>query len=428
MRSSVRSFAEVAIRPDDAGADVASLEAAKSLQSIRAALAGRLRARRAEIEETVFARFRETGFDPAAGEDVDYVAGSRAAIAEAVDFGLVGIERGESWSGSLQPATAAQMRRAARAGVSLQKVLARYNIGRAVLEDFVVQEAEQGDLASQRIALRHLLATLGVLLDHLTSAGLEEYQRELQRMAHSTELRLVERVQRLLAGGHVDSAELGYQLDAWHLGVIATGARARQTVRSLAGGLGRELLSMPRGEQTVWAWLGGQRRLASSDVERLLSAREAAGVWLAIGEPRQGVEGWRLTNRQARAAMLVAVRRPPTSLTRFADIALLAAVLRDEGLARSLVQIHLSPLEDQRDGGAASRETLRAYFAAGCNGATAAAALGVARHTVERRLRAIEEMLDRPLRTCHAELEVALLLEELGDATRSSGRSRSTAQ
>ena len=64
-----------------------------------------------------------------------------------------------------------------------------------------------------------------------------------------------------------------------------------------------------------------------------------------------------------------------------------------------------------------SRKTLRAYFAAGRNAATAAAALGVDRHTVERRLNSIETRLGRQLHTCHAELEVALRLEELGDSS-----------
>jgi DNA-binding PucR family transcriptional regulator len=135
-------------------------------------------------------------------------------------------------------------------------------------------------------------------------------------------------------------------------------------------------------------------------------------VSLAIGESSKGIDGWRLTHRQAQAAMLVALRRP-RRLTWYADVALLAAVLRDQELARSLVEIHLSPLEDRKDGGAVARRTLRAYFAAGCNAATAAAALGVNRHTVERRLHAIEEQLGRLLHTCHAELEVALRVEEL---------------
>jgi hypothetical protein len=93
---------------DDPGGHVASPE------SLRAGLAERLRARRAEIGEAVFARFRDIGFDPAEGEDGEYVAGSRVAVAELVDYGLGAIERGEEWFGSIPPAAVAQVRRAAR--------------------------------------------------------------------------------------------------------------------------------------------------------------------------------------------------------------------------------------------------------------------------------------------------------------------------
>jgi PucR C-terminal helix-turn-helix domain/GGDEF-like domain len=393
---------------DEADGGVASLE------SVRAGLAERLRARRTEIEEAIFARFCDAGFDPAGGEDAEYVAGVRTGLTEAVDYGLMGIEQGEEWLGSIPPAAVAQARRAARNGVSLERVLLRYNAGRMLLEDFVMDEAEQSDFSGQKIALRHVLRTQGALLDHFTASIANEYQHEVERAAHSPEVRRTERVQRLLAGAPVDAAELGYEFDAEHLGVIAMGARAGEIVQSLAAGLGRQLLSVSRSEETVWAWFGGQGRLAITDIEPLLSAKEPAGVSLAIGSPGMGIDGWRLTHRQAQAAMLIALRKPQR-LTRYADVALLAAVLRDRELARSLVEIHLSPLDDQRDG-AVSRETLRAYFAAGCNAATAAAALRVDRHTVERRLHTIETRLGRLLHTCHAELEVALRLEELGDA------------
>jgi DNA-binding PucR family transcriptional regulator len=128
-----------------------------------------------------------------------------------------------------------------------------------------------------------------------------------------------------------------------------------------------------------------------------------------------GIDGWRLTHRQAQAALLVAQRRPQM-LTRYADVSLIAAVLSDRELERSLVAVHLAPLDGQKDS-VVSRETLRAYFAAGCNAATAAAALRVDRHTVERRLHAIETRLGRLLNTCRAELEVALRVEELGAPT-----------
>ncbi len=387
-----------------------------SVDLVRAALAERLQARRSELEEVVIARFRDVGFDPAAGEDFEYIAGARAAVAEAVDYGLVAIEQGDEWFGSgpppIPPAAVAQARRAAAHGVSLERVLLRYNAGHTLLEDFVMQEAEHSDFASDRIALRHVLRALGGLLNHFTSSIANEYQQEAGRMAHSPELRRNERVQRLLAGAPVDAAELDYELDAEHLGVIAMGARAGELVRSLAAGLSRQLLSVSRSEETVWAWLGGQRKLAFADIESQLSGKESAGASLAVGGPAHGIDGFRLTHRQAQGAMLVALRRPQT-LTRYADVALLATALRDDTLARSLDEIYLSPLGGEKDG-EVSRKTLRAYFAAGRNAATAAAALGVDRHTVERRLHSIETRLGRQLHTCHAELEVALRLEELG--------------
>jgi hypothetical protein len=389
--------------PEDPRGDLAALESA------RAGLAERLRLRRAEIAEAVFARFRDIGFDPAEGEDAEYVAGARAAIAEAVDYGLTAIERGDEWFGSIPPAAVAQARRAARNGVTLEQVLLRNNAGHTVLEDFVMQEV---DFANQSVVLRGVFGTLGAMLDHFTALMAHEYQHEVERTAHSPELRRTELVQRLLAGAPVDTAELRYDFNGEHLGVIAAGARARETVRALAAGLGREVLSVSPSEDVVWAWFGGRRALDVAALERLLSAKDPAGVSLAIGGSGSGVDGWRLTHRQAQAAMLVAQRRPQP-LTQYADVSLLAAVLKDQELASSLVEVHLSPLEDQKDS-AVSRETLRAYFAAGCNAATAAAALRVDRHTVERRLHAIETRLGRLLHTCRAELEVALRLEELG--------------
>jgi hypothetical protein len=222
---------------------VAESKGAASVRSARAGLARLLRARRTEIEEAIVARFRDVGFDPAAGEDAEYVAGARAAVAEAVDYGLTAIEHGEEWFGSIPPAAVAQARRAARNSVSLERVLLRYNAGHTLLEDFVMQAAES---SKNRVALRHVLRTLGALLDHFTASIAREYQQEVERVTRSPELRRAERVQRLLAGAPVDTAQLGYDFDVVHVGLIGMGARASETVRALAVRLSRELLSVSR--------------------------------------------------------------------------------------------------------------------------------------------------------------------------------------
>ena len=257
---------------------------AASVETVRAGLAERLRARRSEIEEAIFARFRDVGFDPAAGEDADYVAGARAAVAEAVDYGLLAIEQGEEWFGSIPPAAVAQARRAARHGVSLERVLLRYNAGHTLLEDFVMQAAETSAFSNQTIALRHVLRTQGALLDHFTSSIAHEYQHEIERAAHSPELRRTEHVQRLLAGAPVDAAELGYEFDAEHLGVIAMGVKAGETVRALADGARSRAVERlaQRGDRVgVVRWSAHSSRSRRSSA--LLSAKQAPGVSFAIG-------------------------------------------------------------------------------------------------------------------------------------------------
>jgi sugar diacid utilization regulator len=233
--------------------------------------------------------------------------------------------------------------------------------------------------------------------------------------AISHERRRAQIVQRLLAYepvGIAELVELGYELDAWHLGVIATGAEAEKQARHLEAGLGAELLSVPHGAQTVWTWFGTRRRITIADIGRVLLAHEPATVSLAVGEPARGVEGWRLTHREAEMALLVARHRPP-GLTRYLDVALEASALRDEELADTLIEGYLSPLDDERGGGPARRRTLRAIFDAEHNVSSAASMLKVDRRTVHRWLGEIERRLGYRLHERQAEIEIALRLEQL---------------
>jgi PucR C-terminal helix-turn-helix domain/GGDEF-like domain len=338
----------------------------------------------------------------------------RQAVAAAVDHVLEGIERGAESAGVIPAKVISQARRAARAGVSLDTVIRNYVAAYTLVETFIVEEAERSEDSGEGGPLRGILGARASLIERLLTGITGAYGDELQRAERSPERRRTQLVHALLAGQAVDPAELDHNLDEWHLAVIAAGAAAPQAVRSMAGALDGRLLSVAHGAESVWTWLSGRRRLTATDIERWLSTQAHPDVVLAVGEPGRGIDGWRLTHRQAQAALLVALHRPrPQRLTRYADVALLASALRDDVLARSLIEIFLSPLDGQRDGGAASRETLRAYFASGHNIKVAAAALGVERRTVAYRLQKAEECLGRRLDTHHAELDVALNLEVL---------------
>jgi len=419
----------------------------------RAGVVARLRTRRDELVREIFARVRAGALASSGDDDAEYVAGLRATVVAAVDYVLEGIERGEDDGSPPTPIPAVaseQARRAARAGVPLETVLRRYLVGHTLFERFVMDEAanseENGIPPTPREALQGALRAQAAVLDRLLERIAGEYGDELARMGRSPEQRRAEQVRGLLAGGAVeghaiDRAGLDYELeDRWHLGVIAVGEGAAHAVRGLAVSADRRLLSVAQGERTVWAWLGGRERFAVGEIERVVSGMVADdsgvasgdggmiagdGVVIALGEPSRGFAGWRLTHQQAQAALVVALRRRKSwggvegvKVTRYADVALLASALKDELLARALLDVYIAPLEDSRGGGPVLLQTLRAYLASERNASSAAASLGVARNTVDNRLRTIEDQLGRPLHPCPAELEVALQLQEL-DATAS---------
>lgn len=409
----------------------------------RVRLLSRVRARRAELEDAVFARILEGDYVSSGDDDAEYVAGLRNVVQAAIEYALITLESGEGVEEMAPPQAIVQARRAARLGVNLDTVLRRYVLGSTMLGDLLVEEAANSDLGDDAMALREVLSTQAAVLERLLAAITAEYNTELERVGRSPAQRLTERVQRLLAGAPGDLFDLDYELDGWHVGAIATGATVAHDLRRVADALDCRLLYVPCGEQMAWAWLGGRSAPAAADIELALLGEKTAGppalmpsrgrgggtreVTLALGEPAWALEGWRLTHRQAQAAMRVALRAPQP-LTRYADVALMAAVLRDELLAESMVEVYLSALGDRHGAGAVLRQTLRAYFKAERNASSAASALGVSRHTVENRLRTIEEKLGHMLGARQAELEVALRLEELAHGDRRDRRrARSTA-
>ncbi len=162
----------------------------------RATMVRRLRARRAEIDQAIFARVSGQWFDRTGSGDPEYVAGLRAAGVAALDYVLVGIERSGCSLEPVPAAALAQARRAARTGVGLDTVLRRYLAGYAVLEGFVMQEAGHDGKdgvpwigSDPPSALRDLLGIISTLTDRLITAVSSAYSKEVR----STEAKPVRR-------------------------------------------------------------------------------------------------------------------------------------------------------------------------------------------------------------------------------------------
>jgi hypothetical protein len=376
------------------------------LGEARTLLASRLRQRGPELEAAVATRVYSIQ-DPGEVPDPAYRDGLRAAVPEAIELRLVGLELGERRVPEVPATLLAQARLDARDGVSLDTVLRRYVAGNALFADFLAEEAGRAGVPGPMV--RQLVAEQATLVDRLLAAISAEHAREA---AAARPVGVAERrrrcAKRLLAGELVDPADLGYELEGHHHGVMVAGGDGEELLRAVGARLDRRHLAVRREEEEVWGcWLGGRGPLGAAAVVEAFAALVPAGVTVTVGEDAEGLSGWRFSHLQAKAALPVAERRGAPVL-RFGDVALEATIMRDELLSASLRRLYLAR---SRDGGAAARETLRAYFAAERNVSSTAATLGVDRRTVRNRIRAIEAAIGRSLKDSAADLEIALRLE-----------------
>jgi hypothetical protein len=380
----------------------------RSPQVIRAELVSRLRARRPEIEKAVIARIQ--GLAESVDDlDPTYLVGVKGAVTAAVNYSLLAIQKGGDWSASIPLEIAEQARRSARDGVGLDAVLRRYAAGNKSLEEFIVTEAE--GIPSQ--VLCEILKDQGLQVDRFMESVSAEYANEVKQASRSSIQRQTDQVLRLLKNSSsVRPEEFDYDFNGWHVCLILRGPNAEHGARLAAKQGSHRSLAAMRDAENVWIWLGGPEPPTAVDVDRLVCDHLAQNISIALGESRSGLDGWRRSHREAQIALQVALYQPQR-ITRCRDVILVSAVIRDQSLAMSLIETYLAPLDRERGSGLSLLPTLRAYFKADQNLASAALALGISRNTAERHLRRVEETLGQPLATCNAQLQVALKAEEL---------------
>ena len=374
-------------------------------------LVAALRGRR---DEMVAAARERTGSlrDAPPRRSADLVAKQEEVVGAAIDYCLCGLEVGDAESPSIPPAAIREVAHQARGGKPLQAILRRYVAGYNLLNEYLLEEATRSGLKGED--LKRLLRLEARLFDRLLEGVSETYELESSGRPRSVVERTAAVVRALVQGDRLDAADLPYSLSGVHLAMIVVGEGAEAAVRELAGALDRQALVVPRPDRTAWAWLGGRRSVETDVVREFVEAGWARDLRAVIGEPGRDLPGWRLSHRQARAALPL-IERSHDQVLRYSEVALLAGVIGDEVLAASLRQLYIAPLETDRDRGEASLRTLRAYFDCGRQASSAAVLLGVTRQTVAARLRAIEEKLGTSLDRCATELDVAMKLAEAID-------------
>ena len=138
----------------------------------------------------------------------------------------------------------------------------------------------------------------------------------------------------------------------------------------------------------------------------------ASGVWVALGQVESGVDGFRLTHRQARQAQSVALAASPADRARVTDsaeIGPIALMCADVGLVRARVLEVLGNLAIDDASHRRLRDTLWEFLSARGSYTAVAEHSAMHRNTVRYRVRRAEEILGHGVDDGRLDLEVALL-------------------
>jgi DNA-binding PucR family transcriptional regulator len=315
-------------------------------------------------------------------------------------------------------------------GLDRHLLVREYRLGHEELlrvsEDIIADQSLEGEaLATVREALS--AAQFGYE-DVLGSRVLEEYESERARWARSSEKLRHETVTAILAGQPVDAQHAGgvlrYPLELAHVAIVlwndasddglVAEDRLRATARELASRAGcQSSLVMPASALVTWAWLGFR---AAPDEQRMAALLEprADCISLAVGEPADGIAGFRSSHAEALGARRIAKlsKSRAGTVTRWGNVAIVGLLSADAERARQFVTRELGPVDADNDAMARLRATLAIYFREGDVIAATAQRLGVHINTISYRLRQCEELLERPVKQRRFELEAALLLRD----------------
>lgn len=306
-----------------------------------------------------------------------------------------------------------EVRLAAQAGVSLQPFLQGSRVAQSVTWDFVLEEAHRLiEDGSERVAvLRRASAHHFAWNEIVFSAIVEAFEQESSVYAlQSRERRKMSTLNALLAGLPVDTAELEYTFDGLHLAAQVWGAPPDSVARLIGARAGRRPLVGVTLQGDGYVWVPWSARLGTPS-ERLAGIDWPDGARVAFGAVGEGLEGFRLSHRQAGEARTVAEALGLVEV-RYDDVVLETLAMHDLPATRAFVLDELEPLGDVFNPNNVLIETLRMYFAVGGNAVVTAQRLGVHSRTVAYRLRSAESKMGAEA-MYREELPIALRLVKL---------------
>jgi hypothetical protein len=329
------------------------------------------------------------------------------------------------------PAAAEYARRLAQRGTDPVALLRAYRLGQETTLSWALRRVD-GRAPDRAVAIEatHKFVEASFrYIDAVSSQVVVEYEGERVRwLANSNSVRSATLTD-LLAGkvGETAATEaaLGHRLRQHHVALVLwlDGVGSPDDLRALErllSTIGKELgagsgLFIPQDRSTAWAWLPFGRNTPHADTLSRAVLDEAAriGAHVALGSSAAGVEGFRSSHDEARAAQDLAMsargRTERATLWTDPDVRAATLLLRDIATTRRLVESALGALAADDETTARLRETTRTFLAEGSSFAAAAGRLNVHKNTVRYRLEKAAEVRGRPLDVDRLDLELALI-------------------
>lgn len=388
-----------------------------SIESDLHAVAEAVRVRLPELVATLEVEFTDQIPEIRSKDDPAVAEAETDSIVSAVTSIVDGLSSGRRPPERAPDAALREARIVAQAGIDLHSLLRTYRLGQSTMWNFILEEAVRLiDSDERRVAVLKQASDYHFAWnDKVMASVIEAYQLEYTAyFLRSQDRKRRAAVSDILRGLPADIERLDYNLRTSHLAVVAWGRSAEANISSLAVALGAQLLMVSGTSDTRLGWFGAAS--LAGDLDDTFKAISAMpDTCLAMGEVGRGVEGFRLSHRQAWQAYRIS-RLRPGKVIRYRDVALEALVLRDHQAARDFIERELGALQEDGKRSDVLLSTLTAYFESGQNAAATAQSIFVHERTVAYRLRSIEAKLGLTIASRRDELAVAMRLSSLLDA------------
>jgi hypothetical protein len=344
------------------------------------------------------------------------------------------------------PAAAAEYaRRLAQRGTPLTALLRAYRVGHACFSNWVLTElARQADDAEKISAATMFMSKIVAgYIDQTSEEMVAAYTRERENWLRNRSAARAARIRDLVSGERIDvgaaEATLGYRLRQYHVGLVCWAGdaaspadeitRLEHAISHVAGkaGCSGDPVFLPHDESSAWAWLPLGIR-DTFDAAAASTAGVDDDIHFAFGDPAKGIEGFRLTHRQAIAAQAVALAAgsPAPRAVVFGEVAPVAMMLGAPELLRAWVLSTLAGLATDDEHHARLRDTLLVFLQNGGSYKSTAEQLMLHKNTVQYRIRRAEESLGRPVGQNRHDVELALrACHWLGSSVLQPARDRS---